>query len=129
MPAGALSERAPGMLFEEAEELGAGAGPAGIGVGTGRVTTGPAMSALVDSPELCNGRSGGAPVRGAGVRVPAGNLPAAGHRGRRDRATVRALRRHDLIDEAPGVAVGHGRIPVTVKDDQRPGARRGTGRA
>jgi len=72
------------MLLEEAEELSAGAGPAGIGVGPGRGTTGPVMPALVDSPELRNGRSGGALIGGAGVRVAAGNLPAAGHRGRRD---------------------------------------------
>src|ERR1700690_707178 len=118
------------MLFEEADELDAGAGPVGIGVGPERVTTRPAMSALVDSPALRNGRSGDAPVGGASVSAPAWNLPAAGHRRRRGSwATVRAFRRHDLIDEAPGVAVGHGGIPVTVKDDQRQGARRGTGRA
>ena len=73
---------------------------------------------------------GGIPVAGAGVGMTAGNLPAAGHRrGRGTRPVVRAACRQDAADEARGVGGGHGRILVTVEDDQRQRPRREPGRA
>ena len=88
------------------------------------------MSALVDSPAFGHGCPGGVLVAGAGVGMPAGNLPAAGHRGGRGaRPTVREARRQDVVDEARGVGRGHGRILVTMEDDQRQRLRRGPGRA
>ena len=118
------------MLVEEADELGARIRPAGVGVGPVRDAAGPAMSALVDSPAFGHGGPGGVLVAGAGVGMPAGNLPAAGHRGGRGaRPAVGAARRQDVLDEARGVGGGHGRILVTVEDDQRQRSRRGPGRA
>lgn len=70
------------------------------------------MAALMDDPA-------GSLVAGAGVGMPGGHL-APGHHGRR--AAVRAGRRQDVVDECNGVGGGHGRIPVTMEDDQRQGA-------
>src|ERR1039458_10723774 len=118
------------MLVEEADELGAGVRPAGIGVGPVRDTSGPAMPALVDGPALGESLPAGAAIRGAGVGMPAGHLAAVGLRGgRRGWATVRALRRQDVVDEGRGGGVGPGGIPVAMKDDQRRGARGGVGGA
>src|ERR1035438_6686293 len=74
--------RAGRVLVEEADELGAGVRPVGVGVGAVRDTAGPGMAALVDGPVLGQGRARGVLVAGAGVGMPAGYLPR-GHRGRR----------------------------------------------
>src|ERR1700719_2977266 len=105
------------MLVEEADELGARIGPGGVGGGPVRDSAGPAMSALVDSPAFGHGGPGGVLVAGAGVGMPAGNLPAAGHRGGRGaRRAARAARRQGVVDETRGVGGGDGRILVTVED-------------
>jgi phosphate acetyltransferase len=73
------------VLIEEADELGAGAGPAGIGVRPEPVTTGPAMSALVDGPAFRNGLAVDGPLQydaGAIVSVGQAKRPGSAVAGR-----------------------------------------------
>src|ERR1700693_437893 len=104
-------DRAPllthgGVLVEEADELGGGIWSAGVGVGLVRDTAGPVVSALVDGPAFGQGRAGGVVVTGAGVGVPAGDLPAAGHAG----GPGTGGGGQGVVDEGGGVGGGHGRV-------------------
>src|ERR1039457_1078824 len=110
------------MLAEEAEELGTGVRPARICVGPVRGPTGPAMPATVDDPALGQASPGAVLVARTGESLATRYLPAAGHHGRRRGGpAVTQAHRQGVVDEVRDVGVGHGRVLITMENDQRPG--------